>query len=532
VSFEIVVWRLYVLVVVDLLLTFCRVDETMTSKASVTTSSKPSAISKPTKPPSAFPFCEDNEDEELAESFEKQVTIQKTKKAAAGNTVPSLRRSISLQPLARAIKSPLPMIRRPRLSTEHDQMILDDRKAPLPPPRLSTESAMSNPDFLSQLHGAGPFSPIADFSSKIRRTANRMLNPKRPSLDNKPRLSFESCRNGKPYESPHPNNYFVDTNTPLPRADYGDRPWETPMPKQVEHWGSQPIAGRDWGDSTGCDAAALRLGMRVFAQSWFQSEFYNNADLCDSYKMSFPEKEQSSMQECCTDSEMEMEEEYDAFDFSPEAPPSRKSKLRREDSVGGSAMALLHLDDDTKESNPSRKPASRRSLKLRKYRRMSLCAAASDFLHPKRCLQHSNSPKKLGFTLPDASIMNDIVSEGPILTSILSFFDQAELLHGAFLVCTTWADAAAEALGNLMIASVGCDDADDDVETPRDSVQHIMEEAHPEGLKSSSVAKSMERDWSYFDNFSTGQFLSEGAFKKVFKVWNRHQGVYEALSVM
>ena len=489
------------------------------------------ASSKPSshlQAPSAFPFCDENDDDELAESFEKQVNIGKTKKVHK----PSLR-SISLQPLARAIRSPLPiMSRRLRLSTDSyaSQLTIDSgRKPHLPPapPRFSTESAMSGTDFLSQIHGAGPLSPMADFGSKLRQRASRMLHPKRSSLE-KPRLSFESCaRGGKPYESPHPNNHCIVHNTPLPRADFGcECPWETPMPKQAaEHWGSQPIVGRDWGSSCHCDNNTIKRCTRIFAQAWFKSGFNGNDAMCDSYKMAFLDEEQASLHECYnSDSEIENEEEYGDFDVSPEAPPLRKLKLRREDSVGGSALALLHLDD-ADESQPVRKPASRRSLELRKYRRRSLCATAYDFVHPKRCLRQSNSPSKQNSILPDASLINSTVGGGVILTNILSFFDQTELLQRASLVCTTWNDAAAEALGTLMIQSVGCvmsimspenDDADyDEVDTSRDEsdIEQTLST-----FKSSSIARSMEKDWSYFENFSTGRFLSEGAFKKVFQV--------------
>lgn len=485
-------------------------------------------------PPSAFPFCDENDDDVLAESFDKNVNIDKTKKANKPR--------ISLQPnaLARAmIKSPLSMMsRRLRQSTDShaSQLTIDSgRKTPyLPPvpPRFSTESAMSGTDFLSQIHGAGPLSPRADLGSKLRQRASRMLHPKRSSLE-KPRLSFESCaRGGKPYESPHPNHHCIVQNTPLPRADFGcECPWETPMPKQAaEHWGSQPIVGRDWGSSCHCDSVTIKSCTRIFAQAWFKSDFNGNDAMCDSYKMSFLDEEQASLQECYnSDSEIENEEDYDKFDMSPEAPPLRKLKLRREDSVGGSALALLHLDD-ADEPQPVRKPASRRSLELRKYRRRSLCATAYDFVHPKRCLRQSNSPLKQGTTLPDISLMNDIVRGGAILTNILSFFDQTELLQCASLVCTAWNDAAAEALGTLMIQSVGCDplfmspendDDYDEVDTPRYGEASEQTESM---FKSSSIARSMEKDWSYFENFSTGRFLSEGAFKKVFKV--RHLGKY------
>eukprot|EP00956_Cyclotella_meneghiniana_P003695 scaffold4497_cov64-Cyclotella_meneghiniana.AAC.4 len=328
------------------------------------------------KPPSVFPFCD--EDEELAESFEKQVNIQKK-----SSKLPSLRRSISLQPITRPnLKSPMSMMskspmsmmsRRLRLSSDSHatQFSIDsDRKMTGPPPRMSSESVTSGTDFLSQIHCADPFSPIRDNFKKIRQHVGRtMLNPKRPSVE-KPRLSFERCARSKPYESPHPNSDPLVQNTPIPRSDFGcDRPWETPMPKQVENW--------------------------------------------------------------------------------------------------------------------------------------------------------------------DVSLMNDIVGKGRILTSILSYFDQAELLQSTCLVNTIWADASTEVIGSLMLASVGCnpnyDDEDLDLDTPRDE---WVDKTNSQVSKSSSIARSMERDWTYFENFTSGKFLSEGAFKKVFKVWNKHHRIYEALSVM
>ena len=486
------------------------------------------------KPPSVFPFCD--EDEELAESFEKQVNIQKK-----SSKLPSLRRSISLQPITRPnLKSPMSMMsksplsmmsRRLRLSSDSHatQFSIDsDRKMTGPPPRMSSESVTSGTDFLSQIHCADPFSPIRDNFKKIRQHVGRtMLNPKRPSVE-KPRLSFERCARSKPYESPHPNSDPLVQNTPVPRSDFGcDRPWETPMPKQVENWGSRPIKGKDWGNSTCCDSSALKCCTRVFAQSWFKSDFNNNVGMCDTYKISFPDNEQSSLHESYnSDSDVEIDEDYDGFDLSPVAPPAYKLKLRRDDSVGGSALALLNLGDD-KDTNPSKKHASRRSLKLRKYRRMSLCATASDFSMPKI------PPNKQIINLPDVSLMNDIVGKGRILTSILSYFDLAELLQSTCLVNTIWADASTEVIGSLMLASVGCnpnyDDEDLDLDTPRDE---WVDKTNSQVSKSSSIARSMERDWTYFENFTSGKFLSEGAFKKVFKVWNKHHRIYEALSVM
>mmetsp|Transcript_8999 Transcript_8999/g.19432 ORF Transcript_8999/g.19432 Transcript_8999/m.19432 type:complete len:124 (-) Transcript_8999:812-1183(-) len=68
-----------------------------------------------------------------------------------------------------------------------------------------------------------------------------------------------------------------------------------------------------------------------------------------------------------------------------------------------------------------------------------------------------------------------------------------------------------------MLVSVGCDPTLND----RTNIEH------------SPVAKSMERSWPYLmERFPWAMFLSEGAFKRVYKVWNRYGGAYEALSVM
>eukprot|EP00804_Cyclotella_cryptica_P006762 CCRYP_015718-RB/>CCRYP_015718-RB protein AED:0.02 eAED:0.02 QI:829/1/1/1/1/0.8/5/1473/1252 len=539
------------------------VDASVSSPGSESVQKPSVSLANRTKALSAFPFSCDDEDDELAAVFEERVAIQKKKEKPNASSVPSFMRSISLQPLARVMKSPMPCFRqspsidsdrkvsRLRLSSEtamHDQTLstIDSDRKLSRPPRPSSERAMNGSDFLNQIHGSSPLSPLAHaFPRRIRERANRLLHPKRPSLE-KQCLSFDNAAQSmQPFESPHPRNNCYVQNTPLPRIDFeSDRPWETPMLKQIEHWGSRPIAGKDWGAMACCDNVILNCCKRVFAQNWLNSSFYKSEELCDLHKLSFPEEEQSSLHGSFdSDSDTGNDDtDFDAFsnNLSPEAPPIRKFKLHRADSVGGSALALLHLDD-RKDSKPAPNQDRRRSLKLRKYGRISLCAAALDFLHPNRAIRFSNSPTKHEFISPGASILNKVV-DSPLLRTILSFFNQAELMQCASLVCTSWADAAADAMGTLVIASVGCDpsfmlsqmndDTADETETPRDEVEST-EVAPRVGFPLSTAAKSMEKDWSYLvKSFATGNFFSEGAFKKVYKVWNKNHGAYEALSVM
>lgn len=114
------------------------------------------------------------------------------------------------------------------------------------------------------------------------------------------------------------------------------------------------------------------------------------------------------------------------------------------------------------------------------------------------------------------------------LTHIFGYLTETEILCTASLVSTTWADAATAASVQRMIASVGHteqEDDDGDIGEDEDTSLALVE-------KSASFP-SMDRSWSYLNTmFPWGCFLSEGAFKKVFKVHNSTTGQAEALSLM
>ena len=232
-------------------------------------------------------------------------------------------------------------------------------------------------------------------------------------------------------------------------------------------------------------------------------------------------------------------ESLDEFptEFPIESPDfmSKKIGFARCDSVGASALDLLHLDDKVKHLSPIFD--RRRTMKLRTYRRMSLCVAvASDFLQPKlkRCYRLSESPSTKQSLLEGTHIKS--IVDSTAFSCALSFLNEGELIHSASLVCTTWADAAAEALGNLMLVSVGCDPSvndktNDDCSSEADESDFVDTQAVPP--ENSSVAKSMERGWPYLmERFPWAKFLSDGSFKRVYKVWNDYCGAYEAISVM
>jgi len=240
-------------------------------------------------------------------------------------------------------------------------------------------------------------------------------------------------------------------------------------------------------------------------------------------------------------------ESLDEFptEFPIESPDfmSKKIGFARCDSVGASALDLLHLDDKVKHLSPIFH--RRRTMKLRKYARMSLCVAvASDSLQPKlkRCYRLSESPSTKQSLLKGTPIKS--IVDSTAFSRLLSFLNEGELIHSASLVCTTWADAAAEALGNFMLVSVGCDpsvngktndDCSSDLEELYNGVvaENNFVDTQAVTPENSSVAKSMERGWPYLmERFPWAKFLSDGSFKRVYKVWNDYCGAYEAISVM
>ena len=115
---------------------------------------------------------------------------------------------------------------------------------------------------------------------------------------------------------------------------------------------------------------------------------------------------------------------------------------------------------------------------------------------------------------------SDIVKNEEALPLVFAFLTERELSCNASLVCTAWAEAATSATVNIMLASVGYRDDDNFVD--RDCA-----------LVETSGATSLERQWSYLTSrFPWGCFLSEGAFKRVFKVHNSLMNEEEAVSVM
>lgn len=130
------------------------------------------------------------------------------------------------------------------------------------------------------------------------------------------------------------------------------------------------------------------------------------------------------------------------------------------------------------------------------------------------------------------------VHDEAVLSRVFSFLKEHELLCTASLVCTQWADCATDAHASLMLFSVGCttdfiyghnsgtEECWDDDNSLEDATNEIL-------LTNNSVACSMQRPWEYLTKkFPWGNFLSEGTFKQVYRVWNTSVKAEEAISVM
>ena len=275
-------------------------------------------------------------------------------------------------------------------------------------------------------------------------------------------------------------------------------------------------------------------------------EFHDNAELSAKYGMQLDVEDESSLfafyaADAGTNADVDDDSEVasingeslnnDEFptiddDEFPTAVTKRIG-FHRCDSVGASALDLLHLDDGQAVPGHDR----RRTMKLKKYARMSLCvSAASDFLKPKLkpCYRLSESPtkKKKRISLQGTPINS--IMDSTAFSHVMSYLNEKELIHSASLVSSRFADVAAEALGNLMLVSVGCD-----LSSAISSKGNTKNSSESDSKQQSSIVKSMERTWpNLTSQFPWAQFLSDGAFKRVFKVWNNHVGGYEALSVM
>lgn len=250
------------------------------------------------------------------------------------------------------------------------------------------------------------------------------------------------------------------------------------------------------------------------------------------------------------DSEKEEEDtfESEAEDRFDVAPALRHHG--RKSSVGASAFSGLNLNDLAVDEDKLRR---KRMSSFAKHRRVSLCAAVlppvgsipirrqttfvphgPGSLSPRNDFQSRTLLVRpnLSSMVPALVVQSSVevvCNDSTILSNIFSFFSEQELLCRVSPVCTAWADAATASHACLMLMSMGFSTSFADSENYGSSEE--LREADASIVQ--SVTRSMERSWQYLmSQFPWACYLSDGAFKKVFKIYNSALNVSEALSVM
>ncbi|CAB9496345.1 Conserved hypothetical, protein [Seminavis robusta] len=388
--------------------------------------------------------------------------------------------------------------------------------------RLSMDSHTSTEVDFSRfhLHGDSPM-PAERFSAK------------RPQ-----RLSLSSLKSNvsRPVEATPMNTGMGSCSSIAPQTPFDFV--TTPLMKQCQAWGSRPIAGMDWGCSERCDGRILATLSSNFQASLAEADQLDASETTFDDEMS--PRPPSRSANICLDLEVECcsDDDDDGYVDSDEESKIRHKKIVTKE------LTMTTVDfRDGEHDDKSVRVLRRKNKSLAKYNRMSACAMVISTSIQRRksmfdrapisfdpgCHQRDLSMCTNSFTTTSMQSafeqhpLAEIVEEKTILPQIFSYLEGPELLSTLSLVCTAWADAATEAYAELMLASVGCSPLHANEEEGREEIQG----------EANSVAKSMERSWSYLmRNFPYASFLGQGSFKSVYKVKNSALKAPEAVSIM
>ena len=326
---------------------------------------------------------------------------------------------------------------------------------------------------------------------------------------------------------------------------------QTPMMKPAESgWGCRPVEGRDWGASEKCCQGSIDELFSKFQVS------QSNAGCSPSDEAMQPLRERTGS--LCFD--FEAASQY--RDRPNESPTSVGSYTEHNDDdfaidegfsqPSPSAMDALRTGSimPAREVFRQKKDIRRRETSYLKRQRMSIAGASArngPIASRKTMFGQPSSRQSMLNNLPslesltaaptfrrstvhfhdepplleqESDIRLTVGSCKRIVDCIVGFLPENELLRTCSLVSTTWSDAAVQAHANLMWLSVQ-DSANDDA---LDDDDEIVDEP---------VKGVVERSWEQLmGKFPWARFLSDGAFKDVFKVYNKDFGCEEALPIM
>jgi len=402
---------------------------------------------------------------------------------------------------------------------------VDENHARTGIPRDSLEYHSNSLDLNAQMHGSTPVPP---------RGRRRRLRLSLQSVS-----SRTTCTN-MDMQSPFVTNtnslHTAHVNTHM---NYGMSTHEfvsTPLVGRQGDWGSRPFNDRDWGASEPCDAETIEKLSHRFNQlrkhAGFEEEGSDQILSCDEIVSS------------CLGLDFESVSQYHDESVSIGSSPLTNSigiDMSIQSRTGLHVCeANEHVSERANKLFPNR-AVRRRQTAFAKHRRMSLFASAINpadtfsknrkslfvrqsaaFHATKHTLLSESAPE---FFSQHTSVIHESTSETPvdleqspldseeILRVIFDFLEDKELFFIASLVSTKWSDVATQSHANLMLSSVArCDE---------------------DTLDGKGNARGSHRSWKYLTTtFPWACFLSEGAFKRVYKVFNRRCQTEEAVSIM
>jgi len=399
-----------------------------------------------------------------------------------------------------------PLVRTVTLEqSPHENKIIKDHR-----PRHSGEHAIDNNEFMRHCHGISPLP--------------RGVSPVAPK-DISPFVRQPMCFNSVTKSVDSGGSSFV----------------ETPMPRRSNNFWSN--CGKDWGQSQPCPNSTIAVLLRQLEDD---SECYESGiDDYHSYNPSESPLIEAQTLHCnVKTSDLGFDEEVEEESVEVETEPTQsgvedKAMIRRNKSMAKHARVSIGTASFNSFLPPPRPSSyySARPLHLSQLRE-SISTGKQDIFSTSfhgSTVDDEKASRSFGLMSCALTCFSPSISESPmkkplffvkisqatepsrevfvvppILHRIFEYATETELLFSIGLVNKTWADTCADVHASLLLRG--------------------FEEGKVDGDDGGLLNM---KSWSDLnESYPWGCFLSEGAFKKVYKVWNVQAAGEQAVSVM
>jgi hypothetical protein len=415
------------------------------------------------------------------------------------------------------------------------------RTVTLLPAETTARDAPSRRPSMESLDGIAPSRPSVD-SIVHANDLNLHLHGHSPmvNIGKPPKLSIGSLSST--------GSFPQSGNTPLPIGSVPVQNFSfigTPVISEDRGWGSRPVEGKDWGSSLRCEVSVLTELTARFEESCrleggrFRNDKREKSDLpyrlvsypfaCvltgprDSFGPILPGCEM--MENRSSNLAMDLEANEDAareslvHDMEMSRVEEERWKKKRRNSFSKRKRVSLWVSA-TLGAAP--KPKFRATVSLLPVqegsgRRSSIASPGEPFVSRFPPVPAAVSDEM--DAVKTENLAASIATNENIVTNVLSFMDQSELLQRTSCVNVSWAKMSAVAHANLLLSCV----ATDEDEGEDDS----------ESLVPNPTSQALEWSWNKMhENFPWACFLAEGGAKQVYKVHNSAVGEEEVVSVM